>query len=105
MLRDAFIKKMLAIEHFEVVLMFKTVKTPPTVKSPSPTLIDMQFDRLDTQLTNLTRNWPTWHIQKLNNTQLTYLITLKANYIFLDTQLTYLTTLKANYIFLDMELR
>ena len=33
-----FIKKMPAIEHFEVVLMFKTVKTPPTVKSPSPTL-------------------------------------------------------------------
>ena len=28
-----------AIEHFEaLVLMFKTVKTPPTVKSPSPTL-------------------------------------------------------------------
>ena len=33
-----FIKKMPAIEHFEVVLMFKTVKNPPTVKSPSPTL-------------------------------------------------------------------
>ena len=33
-----FIKKMPAIEHFEVVLMFKTVKTPPTVKSPLPTL-------------------------------------------------------------------
>ena len=39
MLRDAFIKKMLAIEHFEVVLMFKPVKNPPTVKSPSPTLL------------------------------------------------------------------
>ena len=34
-----FIKKMPAIEHFEVVLMFKTVKTPPTIKSPSPTLL------------------------------------------------------------------
>jgi hypothetical protein len=30
-----FVKKMPAIEHFEaLVLMFKTVKTPPTVKSP-----------------------------------------------------------------------
>ena len=38
MLRNVFIKKMPAVEHFEVVLMFKTVKTPPTVKSPSPTL-------------------------------------------------------------------
>jgi len=37
--------------------------------------------------------------------QLTNLITLKANYIFLNTQLTYLATLKANYIFLDMQLR
>jgi hypothetical protein len=34
--------------------------------------------------------------------QLTYLITLKANYIFLNLQLTYLTYLKANYIFLDI---
>jgi len=64
----------------------------------------MQFNQLDTQLTNLTRNWPTWHIQKLNNTQLTYLTTLKANCIFLNTQLTYLATLKANCIFLDMQL-
>ena len=47
----------------------------------------MQFDQLDTQLTNLTRNWPPWHIQKLNNTQLTYLAISKANYILLDTQL------------------
>jgi len=37
--------------------------------------------------------------------QLTNLITLKANYIFLNTQLTYLATLKGNYIFLDMQLR
>jgi len=44
------------------------------------------------QLTNLTRN-------------LTNLITLKANYIFLNTQLTYLATLKGNYIFLNMQLR
>jgi len=30
-----FIKKMPAIEHFEaLVLMFKTVKNPPTVKNP-----------------------------------------------------------------------
>jgi hypothetical protein len=30
-----FVKKMPAVEHFEaLVLMFKTVKTPPTVKSP-----------------------------------------------------------------------
>ena len=36
--------------------------------------------------------------------QLTNLITLKANYIFLNTQLTYLATLKGNYIFLDMQL-
>jgi len=34
--------------------------------------------------------------------QLTNLITLKANYIFLNTQLTYLATLKGNYIFLNM---
>jgi len=37
--------------------------------------------------------------------QLTNLITLKANYIFLNTQLTYLATLKGNYIFLNMQLR
>ena len=37
--------------------------------------------------------------------QLTYLTTLKANYMFLNTQLTYLATLKGNYIFLDMQLR
>jgi len=37
--------------------------------------------------------------------QLINLITLKANYIFLNTQLTYLATLKGNYIFLDMQLR
>jgi hypothetical protein len=40
-----FIKKMPAIEHFEVVLMFKTVKTPPTVKSPSPTLVSFELKR------------------------------------------------------------
>jgi len=34
--------------------------------------------------------------------QLTNLITLKANYIFLNTQLTYLATLKGNYIFLNI---
>jgi len=37
--------------------------------------------------------------------QLTYLTTLKANYIFFNTQLTYLATLKGNYIFLNMQLR